>query len=86
MMSWIDLHKFANVIFGITQKLLYITWSILVRKYVTNKGIFLNLFRDFSADASFKPIQDGLFRGSSRMVPKICHTYPAMTKLGTVIS
>ena len=31
MMSWIDLHKFADVIFGITQKLLYITSSNLVR-------------------------------------------------------
>ena len=38
------------------------------------------------------PIQDGLFRGCLRMegakrppVPKICHTYPTMMKLGTVI-
>ena len=37
------------------------------------------------------PIQDGLFRGCSRMrgqkgpLPKICHTYPTMMKLGTVI-
>ena len=40
-------------------------------------------------------IQDGLFWGCSRMggvffcplpLPKICHTYPTMTKLGTVIS
>ena len=38
------------------------------------------------------PIQDGLFRGYSRMgeakkvpLPKICHTYPTMMKLGTVI-
>ena len=39
------------------------------------------------------PIQDGPFRGCSRMrgkkyplaPPKICHTYPAMMKLGTVI-
>ena len=30
MMSWTGLHKFANVIFGITQKLLYITSSNLV--------------------------------------------------------
>ena len=39
------------------------------------------------------PIQDGLFRGSSQMsggrgkkapFPKICHTYTAMIKLGTV--
>ena len=38
------------------------------------------------------PIQDGLFRGCSRMegakkapLPKICHTYPTMIKFGTVI-
>ena len=31
MMSSIDLHKFADVIFGISQKLLYITSSNLVR-------------------------------------------------------
>ena len=38
------------------------------------------------------PIQDGLFRGCLRMegakrppLPKICHTYPTMMKLGTVI-
>ena len=36
-------------------------------------------------------IHDGLFRGCSRMggtkapLPKICHTYPTMMKLGTVI-
>ena len=46
----------------------------------------------------FNPIQDGLFRGCSWMgrgaksLPpprpplKICHTYPTMMKLGTVIS
>ena len=44
MMSWIDLHKFANVIFEITQKLLYITSSNLVRSDITNKETFLNLF------------------------------------------
>ena len=37
-------------------------------------------------------IQDGLIRGCSRMgggknppLPKICHTYPTIMKLGTVI-
>ena len=41
---------------------------------------------------TFNPIQDGLFRGCSRMggakkapLPKICHTYPTMMKLDTVI-
>ena len=36
----------------------------------------------------FNPVQDGLFRGCSRMggtLPKICHTYPTMMKFGTVI-
>ena len=41
----------------------------------------------------FNPIQDGHFRGCSRMgggggkplLPKICHKYPTMMKLGTVI-
>ena len=47
----------------------------------------------------FNPIQDGLFWSCSRMgidgggkkpppypLPKICHTYPTMMKLGTVIT
>ena len=41
---------------------------------------------------TFNPIQDGHFRGCSRMggikrptLSKICHTYPTMIKLGTVI-
>ena len=40
---------------------------------------------------NINPIQDGFFRGCSRMrgqkgpLPKICHTYPTMMKLGTVI-
>ena len=41
---------------------------------------------------SLNPIQDGLFRGCSRMggggkkspLSKICHTYPTLMKLGTV--
>ena len=41
---------------------------------------------------NLNPIQDGLFRGCSRMgggkkipLPKICHTYPTAMKLDTVI-
>ena len=39
---------------------------------------------------NLNPIQDGHFRGSSRIgvdpsLPKICHTYPTMIKLGTII-
>ena len=41
----------------------------------------------------FNPIQDGLFRGCSRIggggkkapLPKICRTFPTMMKLSTVI-
>ena len=39
--SWIVLHKLADVNLGITQKALYITSSKLL---IINKGIFLNLF------------------------------------------
>ena len=45
--------------------------------------------------SSFNPIQDGPFRGCSRMgggakippplLPKICHTCPTVMKLGSVI-
>ena len=55
MMSWIGLDKFANVIFEITQQLLYITSSNLVRYYITNKGIFLNMFCNPSSDWSLVP-------------------------------
>ena len=44
--------------------------------------------KNLSGGIAFNPIQDGLFRGCSRMRPpllKICHTYPTMMKLGTVI-
>ena len=49
MMSSIKLHKFADVIFAITQKLLYNTSSNLVRD-LKNKGIFLNLFHGLKRD------------------------------------
>ena len=38
MMSWIGLQNLAALISGITQKLLYLTSSNLVRKYITNKN------------------------------------------------
>ena len=50
MMPWIGLRKFADVNFGITQKPLYIASSNLVRKYVTNKETFLNLFISLKND------------------------------------
>ena len=43
------MHKFADVIFSITQKPFYITSSDLVRYFITNKGIFLNLLRNLSS-------------------------------------
>ena len=49
----------------------------------------------FRSRFALNPIQDGLFGGCSWMgergggkkipLPKICHTYPTMTKIGTVI-
>ena len=46
----------------------------------------------YIADYGFNPIQDGFFRGCSRMglgflapLPKIRHTYPTTIKVGTVI-
>ena len=56
---------------------------------------FLNSFTSMPLRTNqllINPIQDGLFRGYSRMgkeqkgpLPKICQTYPAMMKLFTVI-
>ena len=51
VMSWIGLHKFAAVIFKITQ-LLYIISSNLVRYCITKKRIFLNLFRNLKNNCS----------------------------------
>ena len=49
-------------------------------------------FRRYPLRICLNPIQGGLFRGCSRMgggekasLPEICHTYPTMVKLGTVI-
>ena len=52
----------------------------------------LETFHNFYFVVNLNPIQDGLFRGCSRIrgakrapLPKIFHTYPTMMKLGTVI-
>ena len=59
----------------------------ILKGFLFSLGIFLPW-------ASFNPIQDGHFRGCSRMggggtkrrlFPKICHRYSTMMKLGTVI-
>ena len=42
MTLWIGLHKFANVVFGITQKPLCIKLSKLSRRKITENLIFLN--------------------------------------------
>ena len=44
MMSWIDLHKFADVIFGITQKLLYIITSNLIITWTVTGHYFQTPF------------------------------------------
>ena len=44
MISWIGLHKFADVILGITQKLPYVTSSNLFRQHIISKGIFWACF------------------------------------------
>ena len=55
-MPWIGLHKFADVIIGISQKLLYIPLSNLVRSYITNKGIFLSLQPEEQMVTSSRPL------------------------------
>ena len=44
-MLWIGLHKWANVIFGITQKPLCIKWSKLPRWYINKKGFSKNVLQ-----------------------------------------
>ena len=54
---------------------------------------FLAIFDKITVKLNFSTIQDGSFRGFWRMggdpkrppILKICHTYPTMMKLGTVI-
>ena len=62
-------------------------WSKLIMVFT------LNVYGKCSTHLLLSPIQDGHFRDCSRMwrggkkaaLPKICHTYPTMMKLGTVI-
>ena len=42
MMSWTGLHKLADIIFGITEKLLYITLSNLVYITLSNTSLTKN--------------------------------------------
>ena len=67
------------------------TVKLTERSNHTFSVCFMNHF--FQTYALFNPIQDGPFQGFSRIrgeptrppLPKICHTYPIMMKLGTVI-
>ena len=66
--------------------------KIVVNVYFNNKQKQAKDCVLKSSVESFNPNQAGLFQGCSRMgpkrppsLPKICHTYPAMMKLGTVI-
>ena len=54
----------------------------------------VEILNTFNPELQLNPIQDGLFRDCSRMrgeggkkapLPKICHTYPTITKLGKII-
>ena len=49
MMPWIALHKLADVIFGITQNLLYITSSNLPGNISLIKGFFWTCYVTWSA-------------------------------------
>ena len=68
-------------------------WSRIVISF--DGLVFSNVTGDIpvcSPELTFNPIQDGLFRGchgwgrgNKAPLPKICHTYPTMMKLCTVI-
>ena len=69
-------------------------WSWLFYLFIFFILIFKLLYSSFNFNVFFfNPIQNGLLRGRSRIggglfcppLPKICHTYPTMMKLGTVI-
>ena len=76
-------------------KVLFVEGRMRTRLYLQpNLSLFSNLFY-FSEILSLNPTQDGLFgashglrggRGGKKTpLPKICHTYTTMIKLGTVI-
>ena len=49
--AWMTMNNISTSS-GLTQKLLYITLSNLVKNYITNKEIFLNLFLNLKSDWS----------------------------------
>ena len=60
---------------------------------INNTFDYIQTVKVKSKGKDFNPIQDGLFRGYSRIergskkapLPKICQTYPTMMKIGTAI-
>ena len=54
-----------------------------MNEFLVLKNVFLMLFRMDFFGASHRWVEEGGAKGSP--LPKICHTYPAMMKLGTVI-
>ena len=52
-MSRIGLHKLTDVIFGITEKHLYITSSKLIRKYIINIETFLKSYWSLVPSSSY---------------------------------
>ena len=73
-------------------KLKKLCWSVKAFHHWHDVSFFIANFEHVWPCHMFNPIQDGYFWGCSLMgegkktlLPKICDTYPAMMKLGTVI-
>ena len=70
MMSWTDLHKPTYVIFGITQKLLYITSSNLLRQYINQLlSMTHDIFTSFDSGLKVR----GVFLDISKAFHKVWH-------------
>ena len=54
-----------------------------MNEFLVLKNVFLTLFRMYFFGTSYRWVGEGGAKGYT--LPKICHTYPAMMKLGTVI-
>ena len=73
--------------------ILYINFKFFFISVCKSSGLqILPLINSSAPSNDLNPIQDGIFRGCSRMeggknapLFKICHTYPTTMKLGTVI-
>ena len=70
MMSWTDLHEPTYVIFGITQKLLYITSSNLLRQYINQLlSMTHDIFTSFDSGLEVR----GVFLDISKAFHKVWH-------------